>query len=96
MVVTLSLSGIPADHLVRPGNEWHLQVIISNVFDHLVCERLMAQLANIELLQPTPAQIAAIGNAATNLARAMEKAQTILKEKLKVPVIFVTRPGLAP
>ena len=69
------------------------KVIISNIFDHLACEGMMAQIANVELLQPCPAQRTMVRNAATNLPRAMEKAQNILKEKLKVPVIFITPPG---
>ena len=70
------------------------KVIISNIFDHLACEG-MAQIANVELLHPTPAQRTTVRNAATNLARAMEKAQKILKDKLKTPVIFHydTHPG---
>ena len=53
----------------------------------------MAQIANVEILNPTPAQRATVRNVAINLARAMEKAQNILKDKLEVPVIFVTPPG---
>ena len=104
MVFTLPLSRIPemAEVLVTM---FHTEltgtfkeppprrVIISNVFDHLACEVMMAQIANVEILNPTPAQRAKVRNAATNLARAMEKAQNILKNKLKVPVIFVTPPG---
>ena len=69
------------------------RVVISNIFDHMACEGLMAQIANVEILNPSPAQRATVRNAAINLARAMEKAQNILKDKLKVPVIFVTPPG---
>ena len=69
------------------------RVIISNIFDHMACEGLMAQIASAEILNPTPAQRATVRNAAINLARAMEKAQNILRDKLKVPVNFVTPPG---
>ena len=104
MVVTLPLSRIPemaevlvtmfdpemTDIFKEPPTR---KVVISNVFDHLACQGMMAQIANVELLQPTPAQRTTVRNAATNLARALEKAQNILKDKLKVPVIFVTPPG---
>ena len=56
----------------------------------MACEGLMAQVANVELLQPTPAQRATFRNATIILARAMEEVQTILRGKLKVPVIFVS------
>ena len=69
------------------------KVEISNVCDHLACEGVIAQTANVEILHPTPAQRATVRNAATILARAMKKAQNILKNKLKVSVIFVTPPG---
>ena len=53
----------------------------------------MAQIANVEILQSTPAQRTTVRNAVTNLVRPMEKTQNILKDKLKVPVIFVIPPG---
>ena len=56
------------------------RVIISNVFDHLACEGIMAQIANVEILNPTPAQRATVRNAAVNLAKAMENAQNIFKK----------------
>ena len=104
MVVTLPLSRIPEMAQV-PVTMFDPEmtgtfkespprkVIVSNIFQHLACEGMMAQIANVELLQPTPAQRTTVKNAATNLDRAMEKAQNILKDKLKVPVIFVTPPG---
>ena len=104
MVFTLPLSRIPemAEVLVTMFDPEMTgtykeppprRVIISNVFDHLACEGLMTQIVNVEMLNPTPAQRATVRNALTNLAGAMEKAQNILKRKLKVPVIFVTPPG---
>ena len=104
MVFTLPLSRIPemAEVLVTRFDPEMTgtfkeppprRVIISNVFDLLACEGMMAQIANVKILNPTPAQQATVRNAAVNLARAMEKAQNILKNKLKVPVIFVTPPG---
>ena len=104
MVFTLPLSRIPemAEVLVTMFDPEMTgtykeppprRVIISNVFDHLACEGLMTQIVNVEMLNPTPAQRATVRNAVTNLAGAMEKAQNILKRKLKVPVIFVTPPG---
>ena len=68
-------------------------MIISNVFDHMACEGLMAQIANVEIINPSPAQRTTVRNAALNMARAMEKAQNILKDKLNVPALFVTPPG---
>ena len=53
----------------------------------------MAQIANVEIMNPTPAQRATVRNAAVNVARAMEKAQNILRNKMNVPVLFVTPPG---
>ena len=47
------------------------RVIISNVFDHPACEGMMALIANVEILNPPPAQRATVQNAAVNLARAM-------------------------
>ena len=104
LVVTLPLSRIPemAEVLVTIFDPEKFgtfkehpprKVMISNIFDHLACEGMMVQIANVEILQPTPAQRTTVRNTATSLARAMEKAQNILKDKLKVPVIFVTRPG---
>ena len=104
MVFTLPLSRIPemAEVLVSMFDPEMTgtfkeppprRVVISNIFDHMACEGLMAQIANVEILNPTPAQRATVRNAAINPARAMEKAQNILKDKLKVPVIFVTTPG---
>ena len=104
MVFTLLLSRIPemAEVLVTMFDPEMTRtfkeppprrVIISNIFNHLACEGLMAQIANVEILKPTPAQRATVRNAAVNLARAMEKAQNILRDKLRVPVIFVTPPG---
>ena len=104
MVVTLPLSRIPemAEVLVTMFDPEMTgtfkqppprKVVISNVFDHLACEGMMAQIVIVELIQPTPEQRTTVKNAATNLARALEKAQNILQDKLKVPVIFVTPPG---
>ena len=104
MVFTLPLSRIPeiAEVLVTMFDPEMTgtfkeppprRVIISNVFDHMGCEGLMAQIANVEIINPTPAQRATVRNAALNVARAMEKAQNILKNKLNVPVLFVTPPG---
>ena len=104
MVFTLPLSRIPemAEVLVTMFDPEMTgtfkeppprRVIISNVFDHMACEGLMAQIANVEIINPTPAQRTTVRNAALNVARAMEKAQNILKDKLNVPVLFVTPPG---
>ena len=93
MVFTLPLSRIPemAEVLVTMFDPEKTgtfkeppphRVIISNVFDHLACEGMMAQIANVEILHPTSAQRATVRNAAVNLAKAMEKAQN-LKEQIE-------------
>ena len=104
MVFTLPLSRIPemAEVLVTMFDPEMTgtfkeppprRVIISNVFDHMACEGLMAKIANVEIINPSPAQRTTVRNAALNMARAMEKAQKILKDKLNVPALFVTPPG---
>ena len=69
------------------------RVIFSNVFDHLPCESVMTRLSEIENRSPTTAQRSVVLNAAFNLARAIEKAQQILRNKLNTASMFKAPPG---
>ena len=53
----------------------------------------MTRLSEIENRNSTTAQRTVVLNAAINLARAMEKAQKLLKNKLNTTSLFVTPPG---
>ena len=64
------------------------RVIFSNVFDHQACEGLIARLSEIENRNPTTAQRTIVLNAAINLARATEKAQQIMKDKMNTVSLF--------
>ena len=68
------------------------RVIFSNVLNHLACEGLTTRLSEIENRNPKTAQRNVVLNAAINLARAMEKAQQIVRNKLKTASLFVTPP----
>ena len=68
------------------------RVIFCNVIDYLACEGLMTRLSEIEQRNPTKAQKTVVMNAAINLARAMERAQRIIRDKLNTASLFVTPP----
>ena len=81
-------------------------VIFFNLINHLACESLMTRLSEIigtrqrseiiglrENRNPTTAQKTVILNDGINLARAMEKAQGIMRNKLNTASLFVTPPG---
>ena len=92
MVMTIPLSQIPEmTEVLVPMFDTEMtgtqrepppkRVITSNVLDHLACEGLMTILSEIKQRNQTIAQRAVILNAASNLARATEKAQCILKKQ---------------
>ena len=104
MVMTIPLSRIPQlvevvgtmfdpEMTVTHRESPLKRVIFCNALDHLACEGLITRLSEIEQKTPTTALRTVVFNAAINLARAIENAQRIMRNKLNTASLFVTTPG---